>query len=135
MRLTTRGQLRFRAREIDKDYERAAKLAVFQGTALVRNTVIDMLQRYPKTGALYKKGGKTHRASAPGEPPATDTGFLVRNVYSNIDSDGLGGSVESRAPYSSYLEFGTATMAARPFMFRALEINKPKIRALFKKLR
>ena len=54
MRLTTRGQLRFRAREIDKDYERAAKLAVFQGTALVRNTVIDMLQRYPKTGALYK---------------------------------------------------------------------------------
>jgi|APGre2960657404_1045060.scaffolds.fasta_scaffold138069_2 HK97 gp10 family phage protein len=135
MRLTTRGQLRFRTRDIEKQYQDHAKLAVFRGTAMVRETVLDMILRYPKTGPVSRRRGVTHQASAPGQPPATDTGFLARNIYSNIDSDGLGGSVESRAPYSSYLEFGTAKMAARPFMFPALEMNKPKIRAMFKKLR
>jgi HK97 gp10 family phage protein len=40
--------------------------------------------------------------------------------------------VESRADYSVHLEFGTQNMKARPFMFPALEANKPKIRRMYK---
>ena len=40
--------------------------------------------------------------------------------------------MESRADYSKFLEFGTAKMRARPFMFPALEKNRNKIRRMLK---
>ena len=43
------------------------------------------------------------------------------------------GQVISSAPYSQALEFGTTTMTERPFMQPALQKNKSKIKALFKK--
>ena len=52
-----------------------------------------------------------------------------------MDADKLGGSVESRADYSGFLEFGTSTMQARPYLQPALEENKPKIRARFARLK
>lgn len=52
----------------------------------------------------------------------------------DVDADGFGASVESRADYSSFLEFGTSKMAARPFMQPALEENKPKINRLAKQM-
>ncbi len=99
---------------------------------LVRNTAVTSINQGAKSGVIYEKYNprRTHRASAAGEPPATDTGYLVSNIFTNIDTDGLGASVESRAGYSSFLEFGTSKMAARPFMQPALEENKPRIRRL-----
>mgnify|MGYP003649620523 FL=1 len=43
------------------------------------------------------------------------------------------GQIISSAPYSKHLEFGTTNMTERPFMQPALEKNKRKIEALFKK--
>ena len=79
--------------------------------------------------------GTTPSRSAPGEPPATDTGFLVSQIFAKVDADKLGGQVESRAPYSRFLEFGTVNMEARPFLFPALEMSKPRIRAIFGRIK
>ena len=53
------------------------------------------------------------------------------NIAVNLDKRNLAVDVESKADYSIHLEFGTQNMKARPFMFPALEENKPKIRRMF----
>tara|TARA_Y100001937_G_C6873274_1_gene221552 strand:- start:37 stop:447 length:411 start_codon:yes stop_codon:yes gene_type:complete len=114
-----------------KTLEKSVKDAIGVAGNLVRNTAITSIQTGAKSGRRYGK----HTASAPGQAPATDTGFLQNNIILNIEATGLVANVESRAKYSVFLEFGTTKMKARPFMFPALEQNKPKIRRLFANVR
>ena len=124
-----------RADQITKDYTAAAGRALNASAQIVRTATIDLIQRSPKTGLTYKRRTVTHKASAPGEPPATDTGFLVSQIFAKVDVARLVADVESRAPYSKFLEFGTVNMEARPFLMPAFEQSKPRIRAIFAKLK
>ena len=121
-----------RSAEVIKDYTSDAKKLVCRAATLVRNTAVESILQGAKSGVTYSKYNprRTHTASAAGEPPASDTGYLANNILVNIDADGFGASVESRADYSSFLEFGTSKMAARPFMQPALEENRAKIKRL-----
>jgi len=110
--------------------EKLIKQTIDKSTRLVMNTAKMGIQGPPKSGSSYKKGGVTHQSSARGEYPATDTGFLVANIaYKARD---FIGKVTSSAPYSKYLEYGTTSMSARPFMFPSLEKNRRKILKMFK---
>ncbi len=75
-----------------------------------------------KTGRVYTRRTVTHRASAPGEAPASDTGRLVNSINGTLA--GTTAEVTASARYSRPLEFGTAKMAARPFLFPALEKSR-----------
>jgi len=79
-----------------------------------------------KTGRIYKRGSVTHRASAPGESPASDTGRLVNSITANPAVDGEATVVAGRGSvkYAAMLEFGTSKIAARPFMVPAMEKSK-----------
>lgn len=83
-----------------------------------------------KTGRVYKRRTVTHRASAPGEAPASDTGRLVNSITAYPPQKGESTVVAGRGTvkYASMLEFGTSRMAARPFLFPALEKSKDWIR-------
>ena len=122
----------------DVDYEPQVRQLIGRAGNLVRNTAVSSINQGAKSGVLYEKYNprRTHKASAAGEPPATDTGFLVNNItiVMDIADKGLSANVESRADYSSFLEFGTSKMAARPFMQPALEENKPKIKRLARQM-
>ena len=135
-RVTTKITRTPRHRAVLGDYTASITMLVGRAGNLVRNTAVESINQGAKSGVVYEKYNprRTHRASAAGEPPATDTGFLVNNIALKVDVDGLGASVESRADYSTFLEFGTSKMAARPFMQPALEENKPKIRRLAKQM-
>ena len=135
-RVTTRVTNKPRYNSVISQYTADSKQLVGRAGNLVRNTAVSSIQQGAKSGVIYQKYNprRTHRASSAGQPPATDTGFLVNNIGLKIDSDGLGASVESRADYSVFLEFGTSKMAARPFMQPALESNKSKIRTLEKRM-
>ena len=133
-RVTTKVTSKPRHKDILRQYTSDAKSLVATAGNLVRNTAVVSINQGTKSGVTYTRGGKTSRRSAAGEPPATDTGFLVNNIFVKFDSDKLGVSVESRANYSLALEFGTSKMAARPFMQPALESNKSKIRILEKRM-
>jgi hypothetical protein len=63
-----------------------------------------------------------HRASAPGEPPASDTGLLLNSIHHEMGDDGDGWYVDvgSDLQYAIYLEFGTRKMAPRPLWKAAL---------------
>lgn len=67
---------------------------------------------HPGTGRIYKRGQVSHQASAPGEPPAVDTGALRSSIGHEVIGDVL--RVGSALDYSAYLEFGTPKMEPRP---------------------
>jgi len=101
----------------------------------VRNEAITSITQNPRAGETVKRynPSRTIRISKEGDPPASDTGFLASNIHLIIDGDGLGASVESRAEYSVFLEFGTKDMRARPFLQPALEKGRRKYKTMFRK--
>jgi len=74
----------------------------------------NLMEHSPATGRVYHG----HRASAPGEPPAVDTGALIGSIEMDVKETPTGGEsvVGSRLakPIWRFLEFGTAHMLPRP---------------------
>lgn len=103
---------------------------IVDATALEAVTdVRKAIQGPPKTGREYARGvnnDKVHRASAPGEAPATDTGGLVISIY-NENRGKYSKAIGSRLDYAYYLEFGTFKMAKRPSWIPAVERAIPKM--------
>jgi len=116
--------------------EKHLKGLVQRSTTLVEGTAKESIASGSPSGRTYEKYNprRTHTASAAGQPPATDTGFLVQNITSQVKSEGTKviGQIVASAPYAKPLEFGTTQMSARPFMQPALNKNKPKIKKIFK---
>jgi hypothetical protein len=76
----------------------------------------------PRSGLIYKRGSRTHQASAPGEPPITDYGHLASTGYTkkNGEADWEAGF---SADYALKLEFGTplGKIKPRPFLRPSVE--------------
>jgi len=128
------GKLQKRLKEIP---ERNSKRACLNSANLVRNTAIQSIARGAATGETYVKYNprRTHTASAPGQPPASDTGFLISSISSSVEKHrgSVVGVVRASSPYAAHLEFGTQQMAARPFFQPALDRNATKIKAIFQR--
>lgn len=107
---------------------------------LVATEVRRNIQKSPRGGKTYVKTNpnRVHKASAAGESPATDLGFLVRSIQTEPDLDNLRIRVVSLftiAPYARRLEFGDMArgLQPRPFMFKSLAAKKQKAEDLMKK--
>lgn len=84
----------------------------------------------PKSGVIYSRGNKVHRASAPGQSPANDTGKLASGINYNKVSDNLH-EIKITTPYALPLEVGTSKLAPRPFIMPAiLSVKKKLLKAL-----
>lgn len=95
----------------------------------VERVAKDSIRSGSKTGRIYQRRTVTHRASAAGEAPATDTGRLINSISSYVNtistiSESFVVAGRGVVKYARMLEFGTAKMAARPFMFPAFERSK-----------
>jgi HK97 gp10 family phage protein len=93
----------------------------------IRADAIKDIQRGRKTGIVYERAAgnnlsQVHRASAPGESPATDTGALVSSI--KAWEKGLTAEIGTEIKYGAALEFGTQRIKPRPFMRPALESNR-----------
>ena len=115
------------APEILAAIELATRQALFDAALTAQNNAKSLILTGGRSGRMYGRGkrlksGKNkgkfaryHQASAPGEPPANDFGFLANNILAEA-GEGLTASLVSRAPYSAALEFGTRTNhGPRPF--------------------
>lgn len=88
----------------------------------------------PKSGRLYDVGGVAeHQASAPGEAPAIDTGFLAQI---QTEPDGSAWVTYTTAEQASALEFGSTTqkILPRPFFIPATERERPNFLAALQDL-
>lgn len=129
VRVTIKGD-----KELLRLFEKAKRLNV---TALdrvlsksaykVHENAITSIQGGSRSGRVYKRRDKdtgnliTHQASAPGEPPKTDGGDLVKNITVNkhIKASYDVGSRKG-AGYGFWLEMGTSKMLPRPWLKPAL---------------
>jgi len=98
---------------------------------LERNIKIDLSKK--GTGRQYGK----HQASAPGKPPAPDTGILRSSMIHEIEKsrdviDGYVG-VERSVEYALYMELGTKNIVPRPYLRPAITRNRKKILDIFKR--
>ena len=67
----------------------------------------ELIIQGPKTGRIYRRpGGRLHQASAPGQPPANDTGQLQRTATYDVSGTT---QIEfgDTEPYGRWLEDGT----------------------------
>lgn len=94
---------------------------IFKTTEEIRNVAIESILAGGQTGKIYRRRGVEHQASAPGEAPASDTGYLAGSISTYYEDGGLTGIVTAGAEYAAYLEFGTVKMEPRPFMRPALD--------------
>jgi HK97 gp10 family phage protein len=87
----------------------------------LRTKIILSMRNTKKASWFYarQKGKKKHFPSAPGNPPAIDSGELIKQIkiISSIDEI----EVLADTEYAPYLEDGTKFMKARPFMKPAIE--------------
>lgn len=121
----------------------AATQEVRAGILLIQGEAKKITARTSGRGRVYvrRKGASgyvEHRASAPGDPPAKDTGRLGAVLSASdairYEHGGLTATFGPRNyPVAAYLEFGTRTMVPRPFLFRSLETVRPKIQAGFER--
>lgn len=88
---------------------------------LTHSKAVTGIQHGPKSGKAYRRGNVTHRASAPGQYPASDTGRLAAGVLMELPAGNMTGRVGTNVVYGEYLEFGTSRMAARPWLFPSFE--------------
>lgn len=91
-----------------------------------------------KTGRIYRRGNIEHRASAPGESPANDTGTLINSIYYKQNTK-LQATIGSRLNYAYYLEYGTFKMKPRPtwvfVSFSAAYVLNKEINNLLQRLK
>ena len=128
-------QVEIEVKGIVAQINRAAVSRGVRGVNLLRNAALEVLGQNG-SGRVYRNG---HVASAPGQPPAPDTGNLRRNwrqrVYAHGNGKGNGVTVHmqisSQMFYSVFLENGTRKMAARPFHEPIKTKARPQIAALF----
>lgn len=89
----------------------AANAGVVSGVQLLHAAMVKKIMSPPKTGRVYKSGGRSHQASAPGEAPANDLGNLVASIREEYEPNHLRGFVVVSAPYAAALEYGALRMA------------------------
>lgn len=125
------------------EYDRRAKRAIKKGSLLLVREIKKELSK-PGSGRARRSGKKKfiqgvrvlsnrNRASAPGEPPAVDTGRLRASIIHEIEREFRTwiGTVGTNVEYAPSLEFGTTKMAARPFMLITLTRIRPQLIRLF----
>lgn len=101
--------------QIELQVERAMMAIALEAEAKAKASIM----RGPKTGRIYKKYNpkRTHQASAPGEAPANDLGFLVGSIRAEpTPGEPFKVTLAAKADYAIHLEYGTRNMAARPFL-------------------
>lgn len=86
-------------------------------------TAVKMALSHPGTGRLYG----SHRASAPGQPPAVLTGRLRASITHQVIRTGmfLQAIISTDVEYAPSLEYGDSKKAPRPFMRVTIERIKP----------
>jgi hypothetical protein len=125
--------------ELDKKFLRQA---LKQAALQVQKAAIQLVENTSGAGRTYGK----HQASAPGQAPASDTGYLTSHFKIKSISRGMGMTVSDDSWYALALEAGskggggkkgkknkrgkpttTRVQEARPFLSTALNNNRVDI--------
>lgn len=115
--------------KLSEKFSQAVVDAAVAGAHAIRADAIESIQNQSPgrevTRSRVGGGEYSHTAAAEGQAPNTDTGALVNSVQVEVLPDGV--LVGSRLKYAGWLELGTKTMGARPWLIPATEKNRRNI--------
>lgn len=116
------------SKEVQAEIMKELQKGLLASALKVERDAKEAIRKGPKTGRVYKRRTVTHRASAPGEAPASDTGRLINSITSYVNKiAGLSAFVVAGrgvVKYARMLEYGTTKMSPRPFMQPSFMKNK-----------
>ncbi len=132
-----------------KKRKKKKKKGLFEKVADFFRNKKDEKKRVPRkrNKPIGEKKKKIHMPSAPGEPPALDTGTLRASIFAKVETfqDEVIGKVGpdidkiliraeagTDVEYGYYLELGTSKMAARPYLRPGLAKSAGQIMRIFK---
>jgi len=107
----------------------ATMRGIVRATEEIRNEAISLVLNTRKSGRIYRRRGTEHRASAPGEPFASDTGKTVGSIRTVYDPANLRGTITADEN-GLRLEVGTRNMEPRPWLRPAI-VNKKGVAAKY----
>lgn len=115
--------------EFEKRFKKAEKKATTKAVIHIQNAAKDMLSK-PGQGERYGD----HRASAPGDPPASDTGNLRRTISRKVDRNlwGFVGYVGTPEKYGAGLERGTSEVEPRPWLKPTMKEERKEVKEIYK---
>lgn len=108
-----------------EDAEKNAEKFVQVSCQEIERTAKTIMRDSPVNFAV-SYGKKKHHPSFEGNPPAPDTGALMRSITHSLNTEngkvvGYVGSILSNPDYPRYLEFGTSNgLKPRPWLSTAL---------------
>lgn len=73
------------------------------------------------SGRIYKRKGRSHRASAPGEFPAIDSGALISSMDTVVTDTKI--TIGTNMFYSKFLAYGTSKMSYRKMSIDAIKLG------------
>ncbi len=115
----------------------AVSKVIRRGALKVANRMVKLISRGGRSGRDYSRpGGRTHQASAEGEPPKSDTGFLAAHIKptaTKVKGSIVSAQVIVSAQYAGWLEEGTEFMGSRPFVEPSFALESPGITRDMKK--
>lgn len=132
-RIVNKRRLNIRLGKIARATVEEVRLALRRGGLAIESTAVEKIVNPPKTGRIYpsrgRKGAK-HQASAPGQPPAADTGELHGSITTveNSRPEVIRFETGANGPYAIPLEEGTSKMEPRPYMGPSYDENVAAIR-------
>ncbi|QPC81068.1 hypothetical protein G4Y79_15295 [Phototrophicus methaneseepsis] len=123
-----RNDLPLKERLLPKAFAKRMDMLAEEGV----NRAKILIQNSPADGITYDRGGYSHTASSPGQPPRSDTGRLINGLH--WQPRGQDRLVIASGSYPAYLEFGTTKMEPRPFMGPMARQLQQLIRPTFDKI-
>jgi hypothetical protein len=107
-----------------KSVKAELKKAVAATAYDIHGTAIKSIQAHQSSGRTSQRGGVTHTASQPGNPPNSDTGRLVASIQVSEVGD-TEAIVYTDLYYGRDLEYGIdGRVAARPWLTPSVEANR-----------
>lgn len=113
------------------EYKRRAQAAGDEAMSELQAAAVQVLSQ-PGHGRTYKRGEIVHRASAPGEPPAADTGTARRTV-GWITKGTFRWRFGTGSIVLLWLERGTRFILPRPWIWQSIRRALPKMRAAIRR--
>ena len=111
--------------------------ALFLEFNAVRNYIITSMRNTKRSEKSYKRKSVEHHPSLPGNPPAIDTGDLVKSILYDVKNMEARLGLVGGAPHGVFLEKKTNrffsgllkidSAGIRPWLKPAIEANKEKI--------
>lgn len=114
--------------------EDARSRAVVAATLRIHELAVKMIQDVGDGTPTWRYNPKrVVNVSNPGDPPNSDTGRLVQSIKFEFGDEREWGAVGSNLKYAAWLEFGTETMEARPWLSAAVAEASKEVADIFKK--